>query len=1252
MFAKLASLMFLILLLGSPPLAFSAIVLQYSFDGILGDDVPGGLLDDTGTYTAGIIVGNDASSTIKYALANSICNTSGTSVYFYNENWANDAGDTFVVPNSGGLDFSNFGEFTIEMFVYPDSSGSGQVRRIFSEYVYAYMYITGDDTLHAGRKWGPGDWTQNRTNLTLPDFPLDVWSHVALVWDANASGDRLKLYVDGQLVASDTGTDAATLDSTAGFAIGGYQREVGSRAQFFQGRIDEFRLSDAALEPNEFLDCGNAPDPMVKFASPTSAGYITESPAAIRVLLSGNPTQAVTVDYDVTGGTAVNGIDYVLDAPATLVFDPCQSVQTISIAITGNISQEDKTIELTLSNPVNAQLGFPFQYTYTIKKTLVNSMGMEFTPVPAGTFMMGESVNPIPYSARADITYPTRSELIGKYPYGDPNNFVISEDHTIDGDFDEHPVHEVTISRPFYLATCEVTNAQYKQFDPLHPRDDDSPVTAVSWCDANAFCQWLSEQEGLPYRLPTEAEWEYACRAGTTTLFHTGDSLSGGANAWGLYDMHGGVEEWCYDWYGPYEPNAQIDPVGRIDGDFKVCRGGDNTAHVYFRRSANRLGELQEAKNPLVGFRVVMGEMPRTEPLPGPEPPLNQQNVGQQIRRDVSWGPDSNVPYFEGPREFVKIAPHCYGPVYSHHNHVPGIVECPNGDVLAIWYSCIYENSRELAVAASRLRYGQKEWEPASPFWDTPDRNDHCPCIWFDGVDTLYHFNGLSKGGGYSTNAIIMRTSRDSGANWSKARIIAPEYVRQLPGEPVFRAQDGSIVFGADGSGGTIVFISQDEGLTWHRSSGAAAGIHAAIAQLNDSRLLAFGRGSNIGGKSPKSISYDMGQSWTYSASVFPSISGAQRHVLLRLKEGPLFFASPGPDGIYGALSYDEGETWLVQRLITDVTDSNSDHGINTIDGGRVRMSTDTAEPLGYLSVCQGLDGVIHLISSRLHYSFNLAWLEDAPPVGSSPGQRRLPIKNHLAKIYDANESPVDSNDPWMFIGPGAESDYVSFPRPSKMQISASDWNRPRWSNERINTFIEADLSKGFTVEIATQILSSSSSSAGLEFEVFARCGTLKVHNYSITITPSKIFYRGTEIADGLNNSGCVHLYRMAVREDTTVHIYRDNELLAVKLMDAPGTNWRPSTRGTYIEWGIYAESAEVLLDHIAYDFGGAFEPCILTADLDSDNAVDGRDLGLFAGNWLWASASADNRADIDGDGDVDLIDYAHFALQWLQDCP
>ena len=105
---------------------------------------------------------------------------------------------------------------------------------------------------------------------------------------------------------------------------------------------------------------------------------------------------------------------------------------------------------------------------------------------------------------------------------------------SLDGDFDERPRHRITISRPFYMAATEVTNAQYEQFDPGHrqlrgklgfSKEDDEAVVFVTWHDAGRFCEWLSKKEGQPYRLPTEAEWEYACRAGTTTAYHTGDSL-------------------------------------------------------------------------------------------------------------------------------------------------------------------------------------------------------------------------------------------------------------------------------------------------------------------------------------------------------------------------------------------------------------------------------------------------------------------------------------------------------------------------------------------------------------------------------------------------------------------------------------------------------------------------------------------------------------------------------------------------------
>jgi len=617
------------------------------------------------------------------------------------------------------------------------------------------------------------------------------------------------------------------------------------------------------------------------------------------------------------------------------------------------------------------------------------------------------------------------------------------------GDFDERPVHPVTITRPFYLGTCEVTNAQYEAFDPAHAKlrgkvgfsqEDDEAVVFVSWHDAVQFCRWLSEKEGLPYRLPTEAEWEYACRAGTTTAFHTGDSLPEAfhknvteswlpgsdrgkdkpvrltvgqtlASAWGLYDMHGNVEEWCHDWYGPYVDGDRTDPVGRAAGDFRVTRGGSHSTELRYLRSANRLGTLPDDKSWLIGFRVVLGPMPETEPLAAPAPPRNQRDVRQDVPPDLARGPDPTKPYFRGPRQYVKIAPDSTGPLFSKHNHDPALVECPNGDLLAIWYTCLREPGRELAIAATRLRYGAEAWEPASPFWDAPDRNDHAPAMWYDGAGTIYHINALSAAATWGSPATIMRTSTDSGATWSKARLIMPEHgLHHMPVESVFRTREGVIVVPCDavtgGSGGTAVLLSPDGGRTWtdpgegkpppdFQSGGPGAwiaGIHAGIVQLDDGRLMAFGRGDTLDGQMPMSLSSDLGKTWTYRPSPFPPISGGQRLALLRLREGPIFFASfakrititdaSGTErpvsGLFAALSTDEGETWSVRRLIADDGPAREvDGGGNT---GRFTMSPSTAEPRGYLSVCQTPDGVIQLITSKQHYAFNLAWLETPAP--------------------------------------------------------------------------------------------------------------------------------------------------------------------------------------------------------------------------------------------------------------------------------
>ena len=649
------------------------------------------------------------------------------------------------------------------------------------------------------------------------------------------------------------------------------------------------------------------------------------------------------------------------------------------------------------------------------RKTLTNALGMKLVRIEPGRFMMGQAKG---------------------------------------GDWDERPVHEVTISRAFYMGATEVTNAQYEQFDPTHralrgrgglSKGDDEAVVFVSWHDAVKFCKWLSAKEGKPYRLPTEAEWEYACRAGTTTPFNTGAQLPKShqkhqkmewdpspvgtsvgktpANAWGLHDMHGNVEEWCHDWYGPYAASGQTDPVGYADGDQKVTRGGSHTTEVAYLRSANRMGTLPDDKHWLIGFRVVMGELPKTKPLPSPAPPRWSVDV-KQSRCDWSGAPDASKPYFRAPRVYVKIPSGSDGPMFSKHNHCPGLTACPNGDLLAIWYSTRTEQGRELAIVATRLRRGSDEWEPAAPFWDNPDRNDHASALWWDGDKTIYYFNGLCTDATWGKLALILRTSTDNGATWSRARLIDPDHGRRnMPIAGVFRTREGSIVLPCDavtgGSGGTAVHISSDGGKTWVEpgrgkptptfkagTTGAwIAGIHAGVTELTDGRLMAFGRGNNINRQMPKSISADMGKTWTYSAGGFPPIGGGQRLVLRRLrvgpkldKPGPLFFASfarimvvkdaAGKDrkvsGLFGALSYDDGQTWPVRRLITDDGPKRKmDGGGNT---GRFVLGPTSAEPRGYMACTQTPDGLIHLISSKLHYVFNLAWLQTAMPAAKTGG--------------------------------------------------------------------------------------------------------------------------------------------------------------------------------------------------------------------------------------------------------------------------
>jgi len=658
-----------------------------------------------------------------------------------------------------------------------------------------------------------------------------------------------------------------------------------------------------------------------------------------------------------------------------------------------------------------------------------NSVGMKFVRIEPGTYRMGQP-KPVPWGMLPQDAGPgTRMDLL----------------HW--GDFDEKPVHTVTISKPFYMGMYEVTNKQYELFDPGHKRlrgkrgvsqEDDEPVVFVNWYNARAFCDWLSDQEGRPYRLPTEAEWEYACRAGTQTNFSTGDwipweylqkpwqlrdpepaDLAGDfekidgkigkhpRNSWGLYDMHGNVEEWCHDWYGPYQGAAQTDPVGYRGGTVRVVRGGSFGTYQYYLRSANRMGALPKDRHWALGFRVVVGELPETEPLPEPAAAFNQRGVINRSKQKVMKGPDEDEPYFEGPKKFVRIPPYSYGPLYSIHNHDPAIVECPNGDLLTCWYTCISEKNRDLGQAASRLVYGADEWQRASPFWNMPDRNDHAPAMWFDGDKTIYHFTGMSFGSAYGPMAVVMRTSKDSGATWSKARIILPDHTKgHMPVEAVFRLNDGTLAFTSDAS--PTLWFSKDQGYTWESCGGAIAGDHPGVTQLDDGSLLAFTRDEKVDGKMPIIRSNDMGKTWDYKASPFPPIHGGQRLVLLKLQGGDLFLASFADNGImitdasgeqrkvyglFAAVSEDGGKSWPYKRLVTH---DGPGRPVETMDGSLLTLSQRYSEPWGYLSVCQSQDGLIHLISSRQHYAFNLKWCKTP-----APELRYEPVKvEHMVETF------------------------------------------------------------------------------------------------------------------------------------------------------------------------------------------------------------------------------------------------------------
>jgi formylglycine-generating enzyme required for sulfatase activity len=265
--------------------------------------------------------------------------------------------------------------------------------------------------------------------------------------------------------------------------------------------------------------------------------------------------------------------------------------------------------------------GIPFVAAPGQDKMITNSIDMKLALIPAGSFLMGSPAD------------------------------------EAERDTDESQ-HEVVITKPFYMGVYEVTQREYQHimpknlsvFNPSNGGSPEHPVDQVLWPEAVEFCKKLSElpeekSAGRVYRLPTEAEWEYACRAGTKTVFHFGNTLSatqanfngrfpyggtdeGGAylqktakvgsykpNAFGLYDMHGNVAEWCSDWYDPeyYKHSPKEDPQGPPKGVvatgfgnfYHVVRGGSWLDEGRGCRAAYRFRYMPSDRYRIVGFRVV-----------------------------------------------------------------------------------------------------------------------------------------------------------------------------------------------------------------------------------------------------------------------------------------------------------------------------------------------------------------------------------------------------------------------------------------------------------------------------------------------------------------------------------------------------------------------------------------------------------------------------------------------------------------------
>ena len=518
----------------------------------------------------------------------------------------------------------------------------------------------------------------------------------------------------------------------------------------------------------------------------------------------------------------------------------------------------------------------------------------------------------------------------------------------------EFPQHRVTLSHGFWLGQCEVTKAQWQAVMGTTPwkgkdfvsDDPNTPAVFISWNDAAAFVKKLNELNlpgGRAFRLPSEAEWEYACRAGTRTRFYWGDDPNHNdidqyawtrsnvllteqkcarpvgqkkPNAWGLFDMSGNVKEWCQDFMAPYATGPVTDPTGPAVGEKHVRRGGNWISTGGKSRSARRSRFETNEGTADLGFRLAATQAPPAVAIPGPE------------QNDVFVAGNEGI----------------------HTYRIPTLMVAGDGSLLVFCEArkqAIDDNS-PTDLVVRRSTDGGRTWQPTQTIvHGVKEEAIMNPCPVIDRTTNTIVLLCMNAGKyGENHNQPLMLTSKDHGRTWSKPVDIAKSIKN---GDDTFvsgpgigiQMRTGRLVIPGYAGGFSDVtkhgmfscaMYSDDHGQTWTQGKSVAeCSDESQVVELADGRLMLNMRGDM--GKCCRGVAWstDGGQSWS---PVFwdpqlpecPCQASILRYSLA--KDGGkdcLLFSNPNNIGeSYGMdrtkmtvrLSNDDGKTWPYQRLL------------------------------------------------------------------------------------------------------------------------------------------------------------------------------------------------------------------------------------------------------------------------------------------------------------------------------------------------